>query len=262
LRLDPENEDARTGLARCLQQGNPVLGWLLRGIIAIDRVPIFKLLLVAVLAGFVLPRFLRSDSLPVALVVAGQVLKTGALAFFYLVVAVAPLFNALLFASREGRNALGFYELRAVKWSVFPLLAGLVYLVLWIAGGGKWIPVAAIGLLCVSALLFEAFSIRHPWVRRRMLIVAGLGCGCAAWFLWGPVWLLKPMALELNHQLMSLIKDPDPEKLRVDIKLQVSELLRIKNQAFAYPAMALYLLTAYSDNLIAALTRRAPDDAD
>lgn len=36
----------------------------------------------------------------------------------------------------------------------------------------------------------------------------------------------------------------------------------LKNQAFAYPAILLYSLTVYSDNLIAALTRKAPDDGD
>lgn len=262
LRLDPDNEDARSGLARCLQQGNPVLGWLLRVIIALDRVSFTKLLLVGVLVGIVLPRFLRGDGMPLPLTVAGQVVKTGVLSFIYLTVAMAPLFGSLLFVSREGRNALGSYELKAVKWSIAPLLAGLVCLALWIGGGGKWIPLTAIGFLCAATLLYEGFSLRHPWVKRRMLVLAVLGCGCAIWFLVGPAWLLKPMMEDLITSLAVYGKNADTRKLAPELVQQLMEMNQLKKYAFAYPAIALYMLTVYSDHLITVLMRKAPDDVD
>jgi tetratricopeptide (TPR) repeat protein len=262
LRLDPENEDARIGLARCLQQGNPVLGWFLRAVIALDKIPLTKLLLAAVLVGIVLPRFLRGDGMPPAVALAGSVLKTGVMSFIYSTVAVAPLFSSLLFVSREGRNALGSHESRAVKWSIAPLLAGFACLVLWIVGGGKWIPLTAIGFLCAATLLYEAFSLRHPWVRRRMLMVAVLGCGCAIWLLLGPIWLLNPLAEELSTHLATYGKNADPAKLLPNLELRLKEMVRVKSHAFAYPAIALYFLTVCSDSLVAAWTRKAPDHAD
>lgn len=259
LRLDPENEDARSGLARCLQQGNPILGWFLRAIIAVDRLPLYQMLLVAVLVAVVLPRYVRGDHLPLALAVVVQVLRVAAFSFIYLIVAVQPLFYSLLYLSREGRNALGPYELRAVKWSIIPLLTGLVCLVLWAAGGGKSIPVSAIGWFCAASLLFEALSLRHPWVRRRMLIVAGLACGFALWFLLGPHWLITPMAIDLAKQAVVI---PKSGKLAPDFVSQLEQLIRIRNQAFVYPALAIYILTAFSEHLVAFLTRKAPDASD
>lgn len=262
LRLDPENEDARGGLARCLQQGNPVLGWFLRAVIALEKIPLPKLLIAAVLLGIVLPRFLRGDGMPVAVTVAGQVLKTGVMSFIYATVAVAPLFSSLLFLSREGRNALGSHELKAVKWSVAPLFAGFVFLGLWIVGGGKWIPLAGMGFLCASTLLYESISLRHPWVRRRMLMVSAIGCAAAIWFVLGPIWLLNPMVEELVSFLSGHGKNADKAKLLPEIQQRVTEMMSVKKYAFAYPALAFYILTLCSDKLIAAWTRKAPDDVD
>jgi len=259
LRLDPENEDARSGLARCLQQGNPVLGWLLRAIIALDKIPLYQMLIGATLVAFVLPRYVRGNDLPVAVAVIVQVLRVVAFSFIYVVVAVQPLFHSLLYLSREGRNALGPYELRAVKWCIIPLIAGLACLVLWAWGGAKSIPVAAIGWFCAASLLFEGLTMRHPWVRRRMLIVAGLVCASAVWFMLGPYWLLAPMASELAKQLVASTK---AGKLPAELVFQLEQMIRIKNQAFVYPALAIYMLTAFSEHLVAFLTRKAPDDND
>ncbi len=262
LRLDPDNEDARFGLARCLQQGNPVLGWFLRAIISVGKISFTKMLIAALLVGILLPRFLRNDDLPLAVTIAGQTLRIGVLSFVYLAVAVAPLFSSLLFLSRGGRNALGSYESKAVKWSIVPLLGGLVLLVLWMVGGGKSIPLEAMGFLCASTLLYEATAHRHPWVRRRMLMVAGVACLCAVWFLLGPFWLIVPLAEDLASILKAKRMDPDSAKLAGDLKLQFMEMIRMQKYFFTYPGLALYLLTSYSENLIALLTRKAPDDSD
>ncbi len=262
LRLDPDNEDARCGLARCLQQGNPFLGWFLRAIIAVDKISFTKMLVGLVLVGIVLPRFLGGDGMPEAVNIAGQAIRVSMLSFFFMVVVVAPLFSSLLFLSRGGRNALGSYELKAVKWSIVPLLGGVVLLVMWIAGGGKSMPVAALGFLCASTLLYEAIAQRHPWVRRRMLMVAGAASLCAVWFLLGPIWLIAPLAEAIISNLKAIRQNPDSSMLAEDMKRQLAEMIRVRNYFFTYPALALYISTSYTEDLIGWLTRKAPDDAD
>lgn len=251
LRIDPDNEDARSGLAVCLQRRNPLLGWLLRAILAVERVPFMKLLAGMVLVGIVLPNFLKGEGRPEVLKLAGTIIRTVVFSFFYVAVAAQPLFDAVLFASRQGRDALGRYESRAVRWSVLPLLAGLAYLAIWVAGGGKSIPVSAIGMLCASTLLHEAFSNRHPWVRRRLLVVAGVACGFALWFVLGREWLLRPLIEEIGT-----VKTTD------ELVSRLREFLQLLNRAFVYPALVIYMLTAYSDHLANALIRRAPDEVD
>lgn len=262
LRIDPDNEDARTGLAVCLQRGNPLLGWLLRAILAVDRLPFMKLLFGVVLVGIVLPNFLRADGRPEELKLVGTFLRTTVFSFFYVIVVAKPLFDAVLFTSRQGRDALGRYEARAVRWSVLPMLAGLVYLGIWAAGGGKSVPVSAIGLLCASTLLHEAFSNRHPWVRRRLLGVAAVACICALWFLLGPLWLFRPFIEEIRELTISLKSEIDAAAAREKLVSLLREFLQLRNRAFVYPALVLYLLTAYSNHLGNALVRRAPDESD
>ena len=168
----------------------------------------------------------------------------------------------LLFASRQGRDALGRHQLRAVRWSVLPLLAGLAFLVLWATGGAKSTPVAAIGLLCAATLLHEGFSNRHPWVRRRLLLVAGIACGAAVWFLLGPGWLLGPVIADIASLIAETRKSGDRQGLPPELTQRLKEMLQLNQRAFAYPALGLYLLTAFSDKLAEALTRRAPDESD
>lgn len=260
LRLDPGNDGARSGLARSLQQGNPVLGWLLRAIIGFGRIPFMKLLLGAVIIGVVLPRFLRMDGTPLAAKLVGEVLRTAVMSFFYLAVVVEPLFGALLFLSREGRNCLGFHQTRALRWSLPPLLAGLVYLVLWMGNGARAVPFVAIGLLCSSALLHAAFSVSHPWVRKRMLIISGAGCAVAAWFLAGPALLLGPMIGDLARSISALKADGGSREVATALTEGVKEIFWVTNLAFSLPALALYVATGYSGNIAEMLARRANDE--
>jgi len=251
LRIDPDNEDARSGLAVCLQRRNPLLGWLLRAILAAERLPFMKLLVGMVLVGIVLPTFLKGEGRPDSLKIAGTILRSVVFSFFYVTVAAKPLFDAVLFASRQGRDALGRYESRAVRWSVLPLLAGLFFLADWVAGGSKSIPVSAIGLLCASTLLHEAICSRHPWVRRRLLVVAGVACGFALWFVLGRQWLLRPLIEQIGS-----VKSTD------ELVSRLKEMIQLMNRAFVYPALVIYMVTAYSDHLANALIRRAPDEVD
>lgn len=259
LRLDPENDGARSGLARSLQQGNPILGWLLRATIGLGRIPFVKLLLGALILGVLLPRFLLMDGTPVVAKLVGQVLKAAVMSFFYLAVVVEPLFGALLFLKREGRNCLGFHQTRAVRWSLLPLVAGLVYLIIWMGSGARAVPFVAIGLLCSSALLHAAFSISHPRVRKKMLIFAGAGCAVAAWFLVGPVLLLGPMLGDLARSVSAFKAGGDSREIATALSERVKEILWVTKLGFTFPALALYVVTGYSGNIAEMLARRASD---
>ncbi|MCU0750205.1 MAG: tetratricopeptide repeat protein [Akkermansiaceae bacterium] len=258
LRLDPENENARSGLVRAMQQGNPVLGWMLRAALWFGELSLPKMILVGLLVVNVIPALLKGDHIPLAVEIAGKVFKTGFMAFVFTLVAASPLFNALLFFSRDGRRALGPYETRAVKWSVGPLLAGVVLLVMWVAGGGKSLPLAAIGMFCTSSLFFDGFSVRHPWVRRRMVMVAFLGFAFALWLLLGPTFLLGPKIAEFTAGL----KDLGKPAADAEIKQRLMAVIELKNRAFVYPCLVFYLATSFVQHLIAALERRAPDESD
>jgi tetratricopeptide (TPR) repeat protein len=262
LRLDPENEVARMGLARCLQQGNPLLGWLLRFMLALDRIPVFKVIIVAVLLGVVLPGFLKGKGQPEILRTTGVVISAVFMLFFYLVLVARPIFDVLLALSRKGRAALGRYEMRAVRWCCLPLLAGFVYLGLWLANGSRSIPFDGIGWLSAAALLHEAVSNRHPWVRRRMLGIAGVACSAALWFSAGPPVILRPLALEVVSQLKDFSKEGARELGKKDLVTAMERLMSVRKWAFLYPALLIYLVAAYSDDIAGSLKRRAPDETD
>jgi hypothetical protein len=261
LRIDPENEDAQEGLAHSIQRGNPFLGWLLRTIVAIERIPAMKLLLWVVLLGIVLPRFLQGEQMPDALRIVGKTIRSAMMSFFAVALAVHPLFGALLFVSREGRLALSERQAKAVRWSLLPLLAGLVFLVLWLFRGARSTPVAAISLLCTAAWIFRGLSHRHPWVSRRLLIIAGFVGVCSLWFIFGPLWMMKPY-LEQVLAAAEAIKsgqDPAAKQALVD---RLAEMFRVMNWTVVYPGLGIYLATAWGGNIAEALARRAPDEGE
>ena len=264
LRLDPDNEDARFGLARCLQQGNPVLGWFLRLVVSLDRIPMVPLIVGAILLGFVLPDFLRKPARPESVQVLGAILKACVLGFFVCGMAARPIFDCTLAISREGRNALGPREMRAVKWCAGLLLAGLVYLGIWIFRGTKGtLPPDAIGLMAAAVLLYEALTLVQPWVRRRMLALAGIACAAALWFCVGPPFVMRPLAKDLAKALVALkVEGPGQEASAAELKARMENLFKMHSRAFLYPAILMMMLASYSDEIIAALKRRAPDEPD
>lgn len=262
LRLDPDNEDARMGLASALQQGNPVLGWLLRLMIALNRISVYKVIVLAVFFGIVLPNFLKGKGHPEFLRTAGQFISASFMLFFYLVLVARPLFDVILALSRKGRAALGPYEMRAVRWSVLPLLAGFVYLGLWLASGGRSLPFAAVGWLSTTALLYEGVSNRHPWVRRRMLGIAAVAGAASLWFSVGPSIILTPLVKQVVLQLVQAREKRGGKDALKDLANQFKNLMRLKNQAFLYPALLIYLIAVYTDEIAEALKRRAPDEPD
>lgn len=261
LRIDPDNEDARMGLVRCLQQGNAVLGWFLRLILRIGKVSFPKLMGIVIIFGIVLPTFLKSEGQPEFLRIIGLVIRTAFLLFFYVAMAARPLFDCILWVSRDGRLALGPYETRAIRWCCLPLLAGFFYLGLWVVGGSKSIPFTGVGWMATAELFYEGFCNRHGWVRRRLLGIAAVACGAALWFSVGQPILLKPIARKVvsNAEAFARKNGGVTEK---ELRSSLEHLMRARNWAFVYPAFLLFILASYSHEVASALERRAPDEPD
>lgn len=262
LRLDPDSDDARMGLARCLQQGNPLVGWFLRLIIRMGRIPAPMAILLAVVFLIIVPNFLKGKDQPELMKLAGVAIRTALMTFLYLMMVARPLFDGVLYLSRTGRAALGPHEMRAVRWCCLPLLTGFLYLGGWILGGGKSVPFAGIGWLATAVFAYEGFSNRHPWVRRRMIGIAGVACGAALWFSAGPQILLKPLVLQITSELKLAGGKAEAKKSLKQVATHLQHLMRVRNRAFIYPALLFFLMAAYSDEISEALKRRAPDDSE
>lgn len=262
LRLDPENEDARIGYARSIQHQNPALGWFLRLIVRMERLPMHWLLAVCVLIIIVLPKYLEGNDKPLILHILSKTLRTAASLFFYASLAAQPIFDCLLALTKEGRTALSGREMQAVRWSVLPLIAGVVMTMMWLFGGAKGVPYQGLALVSAAVFLHEAFTQRHPWVRRRLIgLSAGVGAA-AAWIAAGPYLVLDPMREELIAKLPELAKSLKAKEIPKEFLSDFERFLRFRNWALIYPSLALYLSAAFSDSITNALLRRAPDEND
>jgi tetratricopeptide (TPR) repeat protein len=262
LRLDPDNEDARLGLARTFQQGNPLLGWLLRLMVAAGRLSFLKIVALALVFGILLPGYMKGQDQPEIVRTIGHVIRTSVMIFVYLSLAANPLFDVILFFSKDGRNALGSHETRAVRWCLAPLLLGLAFLAFWIANGARLFPLAGIGWLSAAVLLHEAFTSRHPWVRRRLLAIGGAACVASLWFSAGPSFVLKPLADQIMIQLKAAGGVSDRKLALKELEPRFKEVIRVRNYAFGYPALLILLIAAYSDEIARFLRRRAPDEPE
>lgn len=266
LRLEPENEDARMGLARSLQHQSPVLGWFLRLIIRVDRVPMHWMIAAIALVIFVFPKLLEGPGKPPALHIVNQVLQVGLGLFFYSALAARPLFDGLLACSKEGRMALTRREMQAVAWCTLPLLAGVALTVMWLFKGAKNLPYQGIVMISLAVVLHEAFTCRHPWVRRRLLAFSAAIGALALWIAAGPFFILDPMRDGIIAKLPEYMRAGiaartiSASELPAEFRAEFGKFLQFRNWAFIYPALLVYFAAAYADNLSSALLRRAPDE--
>ena len=258
LRLDPENDDARIGLARSLQHRNPLLGWFLRLLISVERLPVYFMLGAAVLIIVVLPKYLEGNDSPVHLHILSKALRTALSLYFYAALAAQPLFDCLLALSKEGRMALSRFEMQAVRWSALPLVAGVIMTFMWVFSGAKHVPYQGVALVSLAVVIHEAFTCRHPWARRRLLALSAALGAVAAWITVGPFLVLEPMRQELLPKLAEL-RAKNPPK---DLAEKAEQFLRFRSWAFVYPSLVLYLAAACSDNIANFLLRRAPDESN
>jgi Flp pilus assembly protein TadD len=266
LRIDPENEDARIGLARALQTRHPVLGWLLRLIVRVEKLNWGIVVAAACVAFFVVPRYLQGNHVPFALVLLGQILRIGMALFFYTSVAARPLFDLLLAVSRDGRLALSTREKKAVAWCSLPLIVGLSYTAAWVAGGARSLPFQGVAFICAAAVIHQTITTRHPWVRRRLAAFAAVASLLAVWTIAAPRFVLRGpidrLAAELSALPKELKESKDDRKVPESIKRALGDVVRVKNWAFLYPVLLIYLLTVFSDEIATALQRRAPDESE
>lgn len=266
LRIDPENEDARMGLARSMQTQHAVLGWLLRLIIRVDKLNWGVVVAVACVAFLVVPRYLQGSHVPFALILAGQILRIGMALFFYTSVAARPLFDLLLAINRDGRLALSTREKKAVAWFALPLILGFCYTAAWVAGGARSVPFQGVAFICAAAVIHQTLTTRHPWVRRRLMVFSTLASLLAIWTIAAPGFVLRGPIDRLTAELSALraeVKESkDQRKLPENLKKALHDLVRVKNWAFLYPVLLIYLLTVFSGEIATALHRRAPDESE
>jgi tetratricopeptide (TPR) repeat protein len=185
LRLDPNSEDARTGLVQALQARHRIYGWLLRGLLVADRWGLGVGLALGV--GLILiSRFATrlSDSRP-ELVVPVALFKFAIMAVCVASVVAGPLFNLVLFLDREGRQALSAGQKHAARWNAVLLLLGLGLALLGLWRGGALLLGMAFAYVALTRLVNETFDTPSPWVYRRLrwLLLACVLLPVVAWLM-------------------------------------------------------------------------------
>jgi len=252
LRLDPTNDDARQGLAHCLKLSNPVIGWFLRFLLLLGRIPIGLLVAgVVILLGI----SHRLDDLEPPYSAIGNGIRMVFFTVFLAVLVVDPLFNLALRLSRDGKHALSTDERRAIRWFIVPMALGFLFLVFWILKGGKYLPIHAMAWLAVARMIYEVFESRNQWVRRWMKAAALLILAVAVWIEIATYGILLPHSIEI----LRTVKAAEDAPLGEELQAQLLALIRMRQNLVDYPGLAIYFLAVFGDDLRGWLRRHAPD---
>lgn len=271
LRLDPENEDARAGLAYSLNQKNPVMGFVLRLLDWVQRAPTWTVI-VSLILLLQIGDGLIKPSTPAALRFGGIALKSAILWFVCTSLTLPVLFHLCLRFTRAGKLVLSRDQRLSLRWAVGPLLLGAVYFVDWIINGGRSSPFHAMAWFAVARLAHEVFEDPNPWLRKTMAALAWCGFACAIWIEFATYAIILPNAMavtrEFGDQLAELRaaikiagKPPSPEQ-KEQIKAMVaslSETADLRRRLVDYPALALWAFGSFADDVRNWLKGRAPD---
>jgi len=276
LRIWPDSEDARVGMVHAIRHRNPVLGGLLRLIIRVDKIPFGYLMLGAFALSRVSHGLIASEAPLVSGV--GVAMKSICLSFFALALIIEPLFDAVMWVSKTSRHALRSHEAKAVRWFGGPLLLGLAALVVWAFGGAIWMPVLALGLLALARLIYETFQTENGWAQRWFWGFSAIGVLTVGWILCAFPLMVRPAGLAAVEQVRAIVEaetaadgdsveelseEAETEQLPSAEVIAAAEAMRgfyrTRSRYLGYPALALFLLAAFSDNVRDFLLRRAPD---
>ncbi|MCP5546652.1 MAG: tetratricopeptide repeat protein [Akkermansiaceae bacterium] len=247
LRIDPENEDARVGLVESLKLRHPLTSVLMRMLMWTERVPWYVLAIFVI--GFMRLGRIGAASGNLWIAIASNMLSTAVFGFVLLAMVAQPAFNLILTTHRRGCLALSNEERHALLWASFPLLAALVFFLLWAFGGSKGIPANAIAWCAAAAFAAEIFESARPRAR--------VALGKLAAFITA-VAICLPI---IHHFLLAprLVADlkfaSDSQQLTDAIKAY----LRDRRLMMDYPAVALLLLASFRDNIRDFIERRAGD---
>ena len=207
LRLYPDYEDARDGLCYVMKLRNPVLGWILKALILLGRVPIWWALL-GLFLTFRLGDFLEDSDFPQPLPFLGLLLRAFLYGFFVMTLLVNPLFHLLLAKSRRTRIALSERQIKGVKWYLIPSVIALVFLALWYVSGAKsHSPIFAIGWAALTKLTFETFESNHPWVTLRMSLLAWAAFAVLLFTHSYQQFVINPSLFELLREVANAAKE-------------------------------------------------------
>lgn len=260
LRIMPGSEDARVGLVESLKMRNPVMRTLMRGMLWLERLPM-AWLLGGVLVLSVLGRVTSKMDSP-ALAFLGDSLRVILMAFFMISLVFTPLFNLILARSKRGRLAFSEDEIGALKWAVIPLLLGLHFSATWVLQGVHGLPSHAVAWFAVAALVNEVIESRKQEVRRKMRFVAGGACGLALGVLVASYVYMAPQLREVILELAGL---PDESgelsnAARGALVESLSGLLRLNKWLVVYPALALWVLATFRENVREYFEQHAQDE--
>jgi tetratricopeptide (TPR) repeat protein len=178
LRLDPENEAARSGIVEALKARNPIYSLFLKYVLAMAKLPA-KVQLGIVIGAVLLMNFLgglerRNPEwgpwiLPIQMTYLGFVLITWT---------AIPFFNLLLRFNPIGRTALTEGQTREANFIGGLVIVCGLCLAAYLVVGGPYLYFALICMLLVfpTASFFKCSS---GWPRTVMLVASGVLCAMA-----------------------------------------------------------------------------------
>jgi len=259
LRIDPGHEDARVGLAESLKMGNPLLGWFMRALLWMGRVPWYYLLGGIVVAN-IISRSLRNIDNPLPYFI-GKGLQGLLISAFVLIMIHVPLFNLALASSRKGRLALSEDEKTGLRWALIPLIAGFAYLAHWWIGGLKALPFLAIACLSVASLTGEIMESPRTQVRRAMTAIAIVAAAVASYLIVFSHAVFPGMVADMLANLTTHSQDgaASPEDVATQLTERLMDVISLRRQYIDYPTFALFLAAGFRDEIREFFERRSSD---
>lgn len=261
LRLQPDNGDARYGLAQSLTNRNPLFRLVLRFTVLCDRWG-WKALVGGV-AGYLLlmelPR--RTKDIPWAALPVSILLAAGAF-FMVLVVCHRTFSSLMLLVHLETRTVVSKDERKATLWCVPLLLMMLLAFVSWFHLGSRTgsltrFPIQPFTWALLTSLVWEMFDATHLWVRRRLAWITLTATAAIAMTTVIQTIRAGRFAKELVTVLIRP-GSPDKDTLNAELKRVMAPQLQL-NQRIRLVEIAVLLLCTFSENIRQFLERRAPD---
>ena len=249
LRINPESEDAKTGLIYALSMRNRVLGWMLKTLLWLGRFPYGAVIGAVLVGSLIAGRIARSD-LPPPVPQIGVVVILVMMSFFLISLMIQPIFNFVMSRSKTARHALNDRQQTAVKWFMLPMALSLVFLNFWIfKGTGRSLPYLAVGWASLTAMIHESFEVPVQTVRRWMFGVTLLILAVVIWLHYATFVVLVPEA-------MAIMNMPDD----VAAITRMRELFDYRYKLVVLPAYAVWFAAAFSDNIRDFIWRRVADE--
>lgn len=185
LRLEPNNDWARSGIVEALKAGNPVYAVMLRYFLWMQKLSQTAQWAV-VFGGYIGNRLLGSLAASNAdLAPWVNPIRYAYLVFALLTWLAQPLFNLLLRLNRDGRLALNEEETRSANLVGACLGMSLGSAALWAVSGfsGRFfLPVLL--FFALSLPVSGCFSVPHGWPRKVMAVFASLMAACTFVAVW------------------------------------------------------------------------------